>query len=86
MGADKMSLKKIAIIGIFVLLAGAAINIILNVTDTFVKKSDEIVIEETDFSKIEVLADNAAVELLPSKENKTMVSFSGKMKKKLNYH
>ncbi|MFJ5769823.1 DUF4097 family beta strand repeat-containing protein [Psychrobacillus sp. NPDC093180] len=81
-----MSLKKIAIICIFVLLAGAAINIILNVTDTFVKKSDEIVIEETNFSKIEVLADNAAVELLPSKENKTIVSFSGKMKKKLNYH
>ncbi|SES10869.1 DUF4097 family beta strand repeat-containing protein [Psychrobacillus sp. OK032] len=81
-----MSFKKIAIICLFVLLAGAAINIILNVQDKFVQKSDEIIVEDTNYSNIEVVADNAAVELLPTKESNTTVSFSGKMKKKLNYH
>ncbi|TQR18494.1 DUF4097 family beta strand repeat-containing protein [Psychrobacillus soli] len=81
-----MSFKKIAIICVFVLLAGAAINIILNVQDTFVNKSDEIAVENTNYCNIGLLAGNAAVELLPTKENKTTVSFTGKMKKKLNYH
>ncbi|MFJ8064500.1 DUF4097 family beta strand repeat-containing protein [Psychrobacillus sp. NPDC096426] len=81
-----MSFKKIAIICLFVLLAGAAINIILNVQDKFVQKSDEIIVEDKNYSNIEVVADNATVELLPTKEKKTTVSFSGKMKKKLKYH
>lgn len=81
-----MSFKKVAIICVFVLLAGAAINIILNFSGAFVKKSDEIVVKDTNYSNIEIVADNAAVELLPTKENKTTVSFSGEMKKKLKHH
>lgn len=83
---NKMSFKKIAIICLFVLLAGAAINIILNVQDKFVQKSDEIVVEDTNYSNIEVVAENAAVELMPTKENRTTVLYSGEMKKKSKHH
>ncbi|WP_166462386.1 DUF4097 family beta strand repeat-containing protein [Psychrobacillus vulpis] len=80
-----MSIKKIAIGCLFVLLAGAAISIILNIKDTFVDKADEILVEDNNYSNIEVLSENASVKVLPAKDGKTKVEFSGKIKKKSNY-
>lgn len=79
-----MNLKKIAIIGLFVLLAGAAISIVLNVRDTLVNKSDEITVKES-YTNIDILSDNASVEIIPTKNNHTEVKFSGKMKQKSRY-
>ena len=80
-----MGLKKVAVICLFVLLAGAAISIILNLKDTFVDKSDEIVVKENNYSNIQVESGNASVEILPTKESNTKVEYSGKIRKKFNY-
>lgn len=80
-----MGLKKVAIICLFVLLAGAAISIILNIKDTLVDKSDEIVIKDNNFTNIHVESGNASVEIMPTKDLNTKVEYSGKIKKKFNY-
>ncbi|WP_186321313.1 DUF4097 family beta strand repeat-containing protein [Bacillus sp. FJAT-22090] len=81
-----MGPKKIAIICLFVLLAGAAISVFFNIKDKMVDKSDEIVLNDKNYSNIEVITDNASVDILPTKEAKTKVEFSGKMKKKFKYN
>jgi DUF4097 and DUF4098 domain-containing protein YvlB len=81
-----MNLKKIAIISLFILLAGAAINIVLNLKDTLVLKSDEIIVKDQSYNNIQITSDNATVELLPSKSEETKVVFSGKSKKRTKYN
>ncbi|TQR18506.1 DUF4097 family beta strand repeat-containing protein [Psychrobacillus soli] len=80
-----MGLKRVAIICLFVLLAGAAISIILNIKDTLVDKSDEILIKDNNYTNIHVESGNASVEILPTKESETKVEYSGKIRKKFNY-
>jgi len=80
-----MDYKKIAIICIFVLLAGAAISIVLDMRDRLVNKSDEIVIEDNSYQNIDILSDDASVEIVPIKSQDTRVEIKGKMKKKSNY-
>ncbi|QFF99053.1 hypothetical protein PB01_09560 [Psychrobacillus glaciei] len=81
-----MAIKKIAIIGLFILLAGAAINIVLNIKDTLVNKSEEIVVKDKSYTNIHILSDNATIEIVPTNNNETKVEFSGKMKKKSRYN
>ncbi|MEI4768166.1 DUF4097 family beta strand repeat-containing protein [Psychrobacillus sp. FJAT-51614] len=81
-----MDLKKIAIISLFILLAGAAINIGLNIKDTLVHKTEEILVNDHSYNNIEIVSDNASVEILPSKNEDTKVVFSGKSKKKTKYN
>lgn len=81
-----MGFKKIAIICLFVLLAGAALSIIFNIKDSMVDKSDEIILKEKNYSNIEVISDNASIEILPTKKAETKVEFSGRMKKKFKYN
>ncbi|WP_391122803.1 DUF4097 family beta strand repeat-containing protein [Psychrobacillus sp. L3] len=81
-----MGIKKIAIISLFILLAGVAVSIILNVKDALVNKSDEIIVEDNSFTNIHILSDNALVEIIPTKNEATKAKFSGKMKKKSNYN
>ena len=81
-----MDYKKIAVICIFVLVAGAAISIVLGMRDRLVNKSDEIVIEDNSYRNIDILSDNASVEIVPIKSQETKVEIKGKMKKKSNYN
>lgn len=80
-----MNLKKIAIISLFILLAGAAISIVLTIKDVLVDKSEEIVVGDNSFVNMDIKSDNAAVYIVPTKKNETKVEFSGKMKKKNAY-
>lgn len=81
-----MNLKKIAIISLFILLAGSAISIVLSIKDTLVNKSEEIVVEDNSFTNIQIKSDNASVQIVPTKKDETKVEFSGKMKKKFSYN
>lgn len=81
-----MSMKKVAIIGLFVLIAGAAINVFINIKDGLVNKADEIVVKSNDYKNIEVLSDNASVEFISTKDDETKVEFTGRMKKKTKYN
>lgn len=81
-----MSMKKVAIIALFVLIAGAAINVFVNIKDAIVNKAEEIVVENNHYKNIEVQSDNASVEFISTKDDETKVEFSGRMKKKMNYN
>ncbi len=79
-----MNMRKIVIIAIGVLVIGAGLNIFFSIRDTLVEKSDEITLTES-FENIEILVENATVEILPSDDSTTTVSFEGKMKSKSKY-
>lgn len=80
-----MSLKKIAIVGLAILLVGAAINIIFNLRGNFERKSETVTIEESNFQHIQVEAGSVSVEIVPSKNDETTVSFNGEAKKSTKY-
>jgi len=72
-----MSIKKIGVIAIIVIILGAAINIGMNIAGGFNKKSEEIEIAEK-FTKIEIIGDNTAIEVVQSSDSKGKVEFKNK--------
>ena len=81
-----MTLKRIVLIVACVLFIGAAgIIFMFKSWNGLVGDSNKKVIEDGAFTKVEILADNAAVEIVPGKDSVTTVEYSGKTRKKSKY-
>ncbi|MCZ2258142.1 DUF4097 family beta strand repeat-containing protein [Sporosarcina sp. G11-34] len=78
-----MNSKRIVlIIGCILFIGATGILFMFKSSNGFVGDSNEKVIEDRTFSNIEVLADNAAVEIVPGNDSATTVNYSGQSKRK----
>ena len=78
--------KRIGITAVIVLLIGVAGFTFMSKTwNGLVSDSSKKVIEDHSFTNIEVFADNAAVEIVPTKDSEVTVEYSGKTKKKSKF-
>lgn len=72
--------KTIALLSLLLLVAGG-ILLIFTVNNVFDNTNTKQVIEDASFSNIEVLTNNASVEIVPSKSSDATVEYSGASKK-----
>ncbi len=73
--------NKVFIIVALVLLVVGGITLMFNTGDHFENNAKKKVIDDQSFTNIEILTTNAAVEIVPTKDSVTTVSYSGKTKK-----
>ena len=74
-----MDMRKVIILAVGILVIGAGLNIFFNIRDMLVDTEDEITLSE-DFKNIEILVENASVNIYPSSDTTTTVRYEGKMK------
>ncbi|WP_075620428.1 DUF4097 family beta strand repeat-containing protein [Paenisporosarcina indica] len=72
--------KTIFLLSLLLVVAGG-ILLIFTVSNVFDNKETKKVIEDSSFTKIDVLTNNAAVEIVPTKDSEATVEYSGASKK-----
>jgi len=77
--------NKVFIIVVLVLFVVGGLTVIYNIGDHFVNNAKKKVIDDQSFTSIEILTTNATVEIVPTKDAVTTVSYSGKAKKKSKF-
>lgn len=77
--------SKTFMVVLLIVVVGGAITLIFKPRDTFEKSADKKVIEDHSFTAVEVMADNAAIEIVPSKDSEVTVAYTGTTKKKAKY-
>jgi len=77
--------NKLFIIVALVLLVVGGITLMFNTGNDFENNAKKKVIDDQSFTSIEILTTNAAVEIVPTKDKVTTVSYSGKTKKRSKF-
>ena len=77
-------MRKVIILAVGILVLGAGLNIFFSIRDSVVDAEDEITLTEN-FENIEILVENASVNIYPTSDSTTTVKFEGKMKSKSRY-
>ncbi|MEK5070157.1 DUF4097 family beta strand repeat-containing protein [Sporosarcina sp. FSL K6-1508] len=77
--------NKLVIIVVLFLIVIGGITLIFAPKDLLVKNAKKIVVDDSSFTTIEILADNATVEIVPTNDSVTTVEYSGKTKKKSKF-
>ncbi|WP_186670415.1 DUF4097 family beta strand repeat-containing protein [Sporosarcina sp. BP05] len=77
--------NKVFIIVALVLLVVGGITLMFNTGDRFQNNAKKIEIDDQPFTNIEILTTNAAVEIVPTKDAVTTVSYSGKTKNRSKF-
>src|SRR4051794_24171486 len=72
--------KLFAVLVLVIIVAGG-ITLLFKSGNVFEKSNNKIVIEDLSFTNISVLTENAAVEIVPTKDSVATVEYSGKTKK-----
>ncbi len=85
-GEGKMFFKnKLVFALVLVVVVVGGITLLVKPMDVFGNKANKIVVDDHSFTNIEVLANNATVEIVPSKNSEVTVAYSGETKKKTKY-
>lgn len=70
---------------VVVLIGAAGMIFIAKPWNAFVSDTNKIEIEDQAFTNIEILANNAAIEIIPTKSSTTTVEYAGTKKKNSKY-
>lgn len=77
--------NKFFVIIVVLLIAVGGIGYAVNSLKSFTSKEKEIVINDQSFSNIDILTSNATVQIVPTTDEVTTVSYSGKKKRKVKF-
>jgi len=77
--------NKVFIILLLLLIGGVGISLMFTLGDSTVKNARKIVVENSSFTNIEIVAGNAAVEIVPTDDSVATVEYLGETKKKWKY-
>ena len=73
--------NKLFVVLVLILIVAGGITLLFKQENVFEKSNNKKVIEDLSFTNIAVLTENAAVEIVPTKDSVATVEYSGKTKK-----
>lgn len=73
--------NKLFVVLVLILIVAGGITLLFKQENVFEKSNNKKVIEDLSFTNLAVLTENAAVEIIPTKDSVATVEYSGKTKK-----